>query len=194
MNSELFHTKLIEPSPSLFRCKAEFSEKLSENEIETFIKIGTKYDPENYTKVREYALAIVDDKVLWKKVAGHKKSTLAAVAYDADDAPLCDQLLFLYEWYNFNGEEKKREGVFKKDIGKWEIDKAKGFSAVVGESTEEAAGSYEEIDHIRAIQPYMEDPYDEDSLDHMRERLQEYILEHLRQLYDADYTPKPASE
>jgi len=194
VNSELFHTKLIEPSPSLFRCKAEFQEKLSEEEIVTFKNIGTLYDPENYLKVREYALALVHNKVLWKKVAGHKKSTLAAVAYDADDAPLCDQLLFLYEWYNFKGEQTQREGVFKKDIGKWEIDKAKGFSQVVSQSSEEAAGGYDEIDHIRAIQPYMEDPFDEDSLDHMRERLQEYILEHLRQLYDADYVAKTASE
>ena len=32
------------------------------------------------------------------KVAGFKKSTLKAFAFGGCDSPLCDQLLFLYEW------------------------------------------------------------------------------------------------
>lgn len=181
LNSKLFHTKLIEPSPWLFRCKAEYSERLTPEECHRFEAIREGYSYTDYEAVVKYAQDIFQDKPLFAKMAHHKKSTLFAMANDADDAPLCDQLLFLYEWHT----HRKRRGVFREDRGKW-TRTAQGFTSIDTCATQEDAASATARGEpfIWAVQPYMEDPFDEDSLDRMREKLQKYLLLHLCELYD----------
>merc|ERR1712060_380591 len=55
VNSKLFHTKLIEPSPSLFRCKGKYEEKLQPEEVNQFNEIKTLWTLDNYTSVVAYA-------------------------------------------------------------------------------------------------------------------------------------------
>merc|ERR1719323_237075 len=119
---------------------------LTPEEIVKLENIGKLYSVDDYVSVVKYAKTLVNDKPLFKKVAGYKKSTLNAVAYDADDAPLCDQLLFLYEWHTQTcGEEF--QGVFHRQQGKWTITD-KGVTKVDVE-----AGP--DDDYISAVQPYM---------------------------------------
>eukprot|EP00971_Amphidinium_carterae_P166060 3291484-Amphidinium_carterae.1 len=49
-------------------------------------------------ELAEYARKIVENEDLFLCVQDNKKSTLQAFAFRACDSPLCEQLLFLYEW------------------------------------------------------------------------------------------------
>ena len=45
-----------------------------------------------------YAKALMNDSILFSKVAGYKTSTVRAFAEGSCDAPLCDQVIFLCAW------------------------------------------------------------------------------------------------
>merc|ERR1712079_90507 len=99
------------------------------------------------------------------KVAKFKHSTLNAMAYGGCDFPLCDQILFLYEWML-----REAPNSLQMVEGYWVLNREKGFTSV----TQEGSGG------IRAIQPCLQDPKDEAVLVRMRNALEEYFVRHLR--------------
>jgi len=179
--TERFNSKLIGPRVGLFGCKKSYDEVLNEEEIQRFNSISEMHDVDKPAKTQEYARELVADKGLFDKVANFKKSTLFAFSKGYDDSPLCDQLLFLYEWQQqFSADPNNR--VFSMEVGEWKVDPEKGRTQVT-------KMDQVPMEKVRGFQPVMEDPFDEDSLEKMQNMLQEYLLGHLEWLYPCETPP-----
>jgi len=120
-----------------------------------------------------FAHKIFNDEDLFRYVKNVKKSTLQAFAYHACDSPLCDQLLFLYEWLL----EKGTSLLAKHDApGRWILPEGKKYSIVEPVRDQD----YKYLPHeLRAIQPVLRYPLYKQGLDSMREALNDYLLNHL---------------
>mmetsp|Transcript_140937 Transcript_140937/g.244058 ORF Transcript_140937/g.244058 Transcript_140937/m.244058 type:complete len:193 (-) Transcript_140937:94-672(-) len=114
-----------------------------------------------------YAKALVADAGLFAKVVGFKKNTVKAYAGNGCDSPICDQLVFLYEWLC----AEMPDAMINLEAGIWVFNKEKGFTTV-------KPGDISDGD-IKAIQPQLKNPKDEASLMKMRTILEENLLNFL---------------
>ena len=83
-------------------------------------------------------------------------------------SPLCDQLLFLYEWL----EHEQPGWLAPEEVGRWCLDRKSSFISVDPTAS----------DGIRAVQPTLQRPNDEAVLEAIRGVLQKYALQHLESL------------
>jgi len=172
MFNDEFNASLIYPGLKLFKCKHSLDEKLTKEEADRFQIIEDIVHADKATSINEYAKRVFEDSALFNKVIDFKKSTLVAFAFSNCDSPLCDQLVFLYEWL-----EVKIPVAIKPDLpGVWVFDRKKGFTQIVPKDAGDEG-------RILAIQPVLLDPYDEDYLTKMREALQSYLMRHLEMIY-----------
>lgn len=158
-----FNEGLIKPKDSLFKGKT-----LTDEQKERLARLKTIFRYGDPNAVQQWCKAMVEDSDLFALVAGFKKSTFLAMAYGGCDAPLCDQLLFLYEWM----VQEAPESLVATE-GYWKFNKEKGFTMV----TQEPTGSF------RAIQPVLKEPKDEQVLVRMRHALETYFLRHLKLMH-----------
>lgn len=153
-----FNVHLIEPgSKSLFK-----GSTLDDEERNRFNLLKRVYDAGGPGAIENYAKALVSDQELFAKVAGFKKTTLRAYACGSCDSPLCDQLVFLYQWI----KAEMPECLSDQTPGSWVFDQKKGFTSV----SPTADGPF------RAIQPTLKEPKDEASLIRMRTALESYVV------------------
>merc|ERR1719215_1681491 len=85
---------LIKPD-RIYRKDNEVYGKLADHEKERFAIIEKQFTD---TTLQEYCTGIVNDFVLFSKVPDFKKSSIAAFASGCCDSPLCDQLIFVFEY------------------------------------------------------------------------------------------------
>lgn len=156
-----FNQGLIHPdNKSLFK-----GSELDHAEKDRFSQIKSLF----YEKdVSDYAKAIKADSAIWDKVVKYKKTTVAAFAHGSCDSPLCDQLLFLYEWL----VKLQPTWLAQVSPGSWCVDRATGYTTV----------KFGVSDGTPAIQPKLAHPKDEAALQGMRAVLQRYCLEHVQAL------------
>lgn len=157
-----FNATLINPldkDPKLFKQPLDEGEK---GRFDAVRRLFTPADPKAYAK------ALRADEGLWKKLCDHKRSNVLAFATGSCDAPLCDQLVFLYEWL----VRYRPETVTNGPEGKWILAERTGFTCV---DPVQPGG-------IRAIQPLLASPKDEASMNEMRHVTQRYIFEHMSSL------------
>lgn len=165
-----FNEGLINPSNRLLFKGAT----LTNAENARWEKIKIQYRPmrglpghEHDEMVKVYAKALVQDPVLFAKVADFKKSTFRCFANGGCDSPLCDQLVFLYEWLKESKPDLLDEGT--QDPGTWYLDREKGFTVIKRDGT----------GRFPAIQPVLKHPKEENSLIDMRKATEAYIIKHL---------------
>jgi len=170
------NAQLINPTSSIFK-----RNPLTEDEQERYNLIAALYRDGDTESLRAYCKAIMQDDQLFAKVADYKKSTITAFAYAGCDAPLCAQLVFLYEWL----QEHSSEALATPQVGRWHVaDKQRPFTAIDLENTENATS-----DNVPGVQPTLKDPCDEDVLLNMREVLQKYLFSHLKRVSSQDCLP-----
>jgi len=158
-----FNEELINPGKkSLFK-----GSTLDADEQKRFEEIKKLFKPGDRHAVQAYAQALLNDAKVFAKVAAFKHSTVKAFAYGGCDFPLCDQLLFLYEWLKV-----EKEDWLEMPQGTWHYDKDKGFTTLM------AGGN----GGFQAIQPRLAKPKDEMALMAMRMMLESMLLQHLREL------------
>ncbi|CAJ1432056.1 unnamed protein product, partial [Effrenium voratum] len=169
----------VSPSnKSLFR-----GSTLTPEEEERFKKIS-----ELSSDMQKYAEALWKDKELFQKVPGYKQTTVTAFANGTCDAPLCDQVCFLYEWcHNTELHELDLMEIhwprdmdlewkdLEREEGSWWLNKTRGFTGV---STGEPPDGCD-FQNIKAIQPQMKNPKDLELLEKMRKVLEQLVLRHL---------------
>jgi len=180
-----FNAGLIYPGIKLFKCKVSLREKLSEEDELRFKKIEMIYDSTKPDKVQRYAHKIYMDDSLYGHVAEFKKSTLRALALGGDDSPLCDQILFLYEW----SERFRKELIADNDPGMWDIDYVKGFTSIKAEVMDPKPSHGQ----ISAKQPALLNPLDELGLDLLRQALSKFFLRHLSSIYACGFVGEHGS-
>ena len=96
-----FQGNLILPDkPFLFR-----GSTLTDEEQHRF---KTTIAPLASVSLQKYSESLMNDAELFKKVAGYKQSTVKAFALGTCDAPLCDEVCFLFEFLGLRGELVKR--------------------------------------------------------------------------------------
>jgi len=163
-----FNVHLIEPqNRSLFR-----GSELTEAEKERFKVVSAHYLKGGPTGLKDYAQALLEDEEIFDKVVGFKKNTLRAFADGGCDSPLCDQLVFLYEWLVTEHPEYMDD----KPPGWWHYCNKKCFTYTSEELDTEKALSTP----FKAIQPTLKSPKDESSLLDMRLALQDTLLRCVR--------------
>lgn len=155
-----FNQHLIMPSA----LRRALGKPLEPEEETRFTDICEKFQHSDSDAIREYSKAVVEDGEIFSKIRKYKHTTLLSMAYGGCDSPLCDQLLFLYEWLM-----KNESSSLKVTEGFWNFDKAKGFTSVVQEDN----GMF------RAKQPVLVNPKDEELLVRMRDALETYLMQHL---------------
>ncbi|OLP86834.1 hypothetical protein AK812_SmicGene32013 [Symbiodinium microadriaticum] len=167
--AEEFQGNLIRPDKwSLFR-----GNTLTEEEQSRFREIvPLANDPRGLQK---YAESLMRDEGIFEKIASYKQSTVKAFALGTCDAPLCDEVCFLFEWCLANSPEALMEAAG--EGGEWWIDPDNGFSGVV--TKDRPAPEKARCLDARALQPSMKDPKDQVILQAMRNVLEEYVLRHL---------------
>jgi len=171
LNDE-FNARLIFPAEKLFKRKnASMSNNLSQTELAKAMNIESRHK----NSIRDYAKAIYEAPELFSKVNDFKKSTLVSFAYDGCDSPLCDQIVFLYEWLTNNGSGSN---ALESNRAWWHVQHKEGVG-VYTYISDESVSPY----GIQATQPKMRDPYDEEELQGMRKALTDYFLRHLQELY-----------
>ncbi|CAE7030149.1 unnamed protein product [Symbiodinium natans] len=166
--AEEFQGNLIRPTSwTLFR-----GHTLTEEETKRFQEtIAPLADSGPFQK---YAEALMNDP-LFQKVASYKQSTVKAFALGTCDAPLCDEVCFLFEWCLANCPESLLDA--QGDGGEWWIDPENGFSGIATEA--HPAPERARRLGVRALQPSMKDPKDQAFLQKMRDVLEEYVLKHM---------------
>merc|ERR1712019_155446 len=88
-----FNKHLIAPeSTSLFDCV------LHNEEQRRFEHIKARFRSGEREHVMDYAKALLSDEDLFAKLDGPKKTIIRTFAFGGCNSPLCDQVLFLYEW------------------------------------------------------------------------------------------------
>lgn len=118
--------------------------------------------------MQQYAAKLAND-ALFQKVPNYKKTTVKAFEVGSCDAPLCDQVCFVYEWCCHSCSEELE--AFE---GNWWLNTKNGFSGVADVIPPDCH------DHgIRAIQPYMKDPQNFELLNRMRSALERLVVYHL---------------
>merc|ERR1711920_671585 len=122
----------------------------------------------NTSGIEAYARALREDPGLWDKVVNYKKPTFKSFANGTCDCPLCDQLVFIYEFLS----KDKPEFLSAEKRGKWRVDKTTGFTSIDVNAS----------DGVDAVQPTLANPTDQATLEELRKALQTYILLHLRAL------------
>lgn len=155
-----FNVHLIEPADKIFK-----GSTLTDDERKRFLEMKKVFQSGTRHAVQEYAKMLVTDKDIFAKVVKFKRNTIRAYAGGGCDAPLCDQLVFLYEWLRIE-LPNTLAGMTE---GTWKFNAEKGFSSV------EDGGD----GNIRAIQPYLSSPGDETSLMKMRCKLESNLLRFL---------------
>ena len=159
--NEEFNQALVHPdNTSLFRGSV-----LSVSEEQRFADIKNVFFEKG---VIEYARALKADAEIWHKVVDYKRSTVASFAAGACDSPLCDQLLFLYEWL----KREKPGWLANEEIGQWCLNRKSGFTSIDRAAT----------DGIRAIQPVLRNANDTAILEEIRGVLQTFALQHVEAL------------
>jgi len=159
--NEEFNVGLIHPeNPALFK-----NATLDAAESERFATLAQVFESDG---VNAFAKKLRADEGLFAKVVNYKKSTIVAFATDSCDSPMCDQLLFLYEWLMENEASWLTQG----KQGKWVLDPKRGFTRIDAS----ASGG------ISAIQPVMVNSQDEFALQKMRVMTEAYVFKHLGSL------------
>ncbi|CAK8991785.1 unnamed protein product [Durusdinium trenchii] len=157
-----FQGNLVRPeNKSLFR-----GSELSEDEWKHFRE---EIAPLANKNMQEYAAKLAKDP-LFAKVAGYKKSTVNAFHRGSCDAPLCDQVCFIYEWCTHSCIEDL-EAV----EGHWWLNRKNGFTGVASTAIPEGCEDLQ----IRAIQPYMKEPQNVELLNRMRSALERLVVYHM---------------
>eukprot|EP00913_Durusdinium_trenchii_P003087 g2852.t1 len=168
-----FQGNLVRPeNKSLFR-----GSELSEDEWKHFredrrnrrLEEGEEIAPLANKNMQEYAAKLAKDP-LFAKVAGYKKSTVNAFHRGSCDAPLCDQVCFIYEWCTHSCIEDL-EAV----EGHWWLNRKNGFTGVASTAIPEGCEDLQ----IRAIQPYMKDRSNVELLNRMRSALERLVVYHM---------------
>ena len=161
--NEEFIVRLICPSnKKLFKkdTPLDDSEKERKAKLEAiFHRSGTE----------AYAKALMNDSILFSKVAGYKTSTVRAFAEGSCDAPLCDQVIFLCAWL----ATMQPTWIASCEPGFWVVDRASGYTSV--NATDVAEGAL----GICAKQPVLDQPLDENVVGKLRNVLEEYFFRHL---------------
>jgi len=156
-----FQGNLVRPENlSLFR-----GSELSEEEWKHFRE---DIAPLAKVDMQQYAAKLANDP-LFAKVPGYKKTTVKAFEVGSCDAPLCDQVCFVYEWCTHSCADDL-EAV----EGQWWLNTKNGFTGV---ATEIPPGCHDQ--QIRAVQPCMKDPQNVDLLNRMRSALERLVVYHL---------------
>lgn len=162
-----FQGNLVKPANlSLFR-----GSELSQEEWDHF-----KEDiaPPAEVDMQQYAAKLAND-ALFQKVPNYKKTTVKAFEVGSCDAPLCDQVCFVYKWCCHSCSEELE--AFE---GNWWLNTKNGFSGVADVIPPDCH------DHgIRAIQPYMKDPQNLELLNRMRSALERLVVYHLSMIQPA---------
>jgi len=159
-----FNATLVDPdSKSLFKKGIEWTAE----EQARFEQIKSLYNHADAQKLQEYASRMLEDPCISQKMADYKKSTFKAFACGGCDSPLCDQLLFLYEWAC-----KERSHYLEIEEGYWHFNAEKGFTEI--KSTSDGSP-----DTFRAIRPKIAHPNQEEELVELRHALHNYLMKHL---------------
>jgi hypothetical protein len=161
--NEEFNVGLVHPQNSkLFQTGAT----LDEDEKQRFKEMERVFFADG---VEAYAKALYADSSLWAKVASHKKSTAKAFACGSCDGPLCDQLLFLFEWLSHT----QPSWLAHSEPGTWCMDPKSGFTTISASATDKGALG------ILAVQPVLATPQDAKVMGDLRRILEEYFLKQL---------------
>lgn len=147
------------------RVSGESGSELSQEEWDHF-----KEDiaPLAEVDMQQYAAKLAND-ALFQKVPNYKKTTVKAFEVGSCDAPLCDQVCFVYEWCCHSCSEELE--AFE---GNWWLNTKNGFSGVADVIPPDCHD-----DGIRAIQLYMKDPQNLELLNRMRSALERLVVYHL---------------
>jgi len=159
LNNEMNQSLIAPDNNSLFR-----GSELVAEEQARFAHISSKFVSGDFDAIQVYAKALIDDTILFPKVAGFKQSTVRAFAFGGCDSPLCDQLIFLHIWMRHNHPS----WLAAAPHGSWCFDQDKGFTSI----KVDGAGT-------PGIQPTLATPKDEECLTRLRHTMHTYFLRHM---------------
>lgn len=136
------------------------------DEVTRFTTISALFKHGDAEAVQRYCKAVIEDPVIFPKLASFKRSTFQATAHGGCDSALCDQLLFLHEWL-----AKEHPTWLTLESGAWHYNSDKSYTEII------PGGS-----GFPAVRPLLRNPQDEEALIQMRHALQDYIIKHLKSL------------